>query len=88
MTTRFGVFGETQALGIGDPYVGTVKPDPRDHGLNMKVATCKRGQVRRPALGFALQRVPARGRSAVSERHQRLTHLQHAPAPAEQRRVL
>lgn len=44
MTTKYGVFGETQAMGIGDPFVDTVKPDPRDHGLNFKVATCKVGK--------------------------------------------
>lgn len=47
MTTRFGVFGEAPGIGLGDPYVDTVRPDPRDHGLvNLKVATCRSGKVR------------------------------------------
>jgi hypothetical protein len=38
MTTKYGVFSET-GKGGGKPnsYVDTVKPDPRDHGLNFKV---------------------------------------------------
>lgn len=36
MTTKFGVFSET-GHGLADPYIDTVKPDPRDHGLNFKV---------------------------------------------------
>jgi len=52
MTTRFGVFTEIRGFGIGDPYVDTVKPDPRDHVLNLKVSTCKRGKVRARSLAF------------------------------------
>lgn len=36
MTTKYGVFSET-AHGTGDVFVDSVKPDPRDHGLNFKV---------------------------------------------------
>jgi hypothetical protein len=37
MTTKYGVFSET-GHGLADPYTDTVKPDPRDHGLNFKVS--------------------------------------------------
>lgn len=36
MTTKYGVFSET-GHGIANPYIDTVKPDPRDNGLNFKV---------------------------------------------------
>lgn len=36
MTTKFGVFSETGQAKT-DPYIDTVKPDHRDHGLNFKV---------------------------------------------------
>lgn len=48
MTTKFGVFGETQNLGIGDRFRDSVVPDPRDKGLNFKVAVCKEGKVSIP----------------------------------------
>ncbi|KAI8467860.1 MAG: hypothetical protein J3K34DRAFT_479964 [Monoraphidium minutum] len=44
MTTRFGVFGETPGIGQGDPYVDAGKPDPRNHGLGLKVAASKQGK--------------------------------------------
>ncbi|KAF8061971.1 hypothetical protein HT031_004231 [Scenedesmus sp. PABB004] len=44
MTTKFGVFGEAPGLGQGDPYIDTVKPDPRDAGLNFKVPGPKSGR--------------------------------------------
>lgn len=44
MTTRFGVFSERPGVGQGDPYVDTVKPDPRDKGLNFRVPVCKSGK--------------------------------------------
>jgi hypothetical protein len=105
MTTRFGVFGETQALGIGarralihapgagptrcaaalhprsraphhglaasrpgpqgDPFVDTAKPDPRDKGVNFKVAACKRGKARGGGAGGAgHRRASRRGRGS------------------------
>ncbi|GBF93493.1 hypothetical protein Rsub_06626 [Raphidocelis subcapitata] len=45
MTTRFGVFGETRAIGVGDPYVDTMRPDARDRGLvSIKVPVCRSGK--------------------------------------------
>lgn len=44
MTSKYGVFTETQGIGLNDPYVDTVKPDPRDHGLNFKSPVCKAGK--------------------------------------------
>jgi hypothetical protein len=44
MTSKYGVFKETQGLCQGDPYIDTVKPDPRDNGLNFKSPTCKVGK--------------------------------------------
>lgn len=35
-TTKYGVFSET-GHGLADPYIDTVKPDPRCQSLNMKV---------------------------------------------------
>eukprot|EP00878_Enallax_costatus_P036742 GHUV01041290.1.p1 GENE.GHUV01041290.1~~GHUV01041290.1.p1 ORF type:complete len:142 (+),score=36.87 GHUV01041290.1:149-574(+) len=44
MTTKFGVFSERPDVGQGDPYVDTVKPDPRDKGLNFRVPVSKTGK--------------------------------------------
>ncbi|WIA38406.1 hypothetical protein OEZ86_001732 [Tetradesmus obliquus] len=44
MTSKYGVFKETQGLCQGDPYIDTVKPDPRDKGLNFKSPTCRVGK--------------------------------------------
>eukprot|EP00879_Flechtneria_rotunda_P012733 GHRR01013297.1.p1 GENE.GHRR01013297.1~~GHRR01013297.1.p1 ORF type:complete len:268 (+),score=75.32 GHRR01013297.1:361-1164(+) len=41
MTTKYGVFGESQAIGVGDPFIDSVKPDHRDKGLNFKVPATK-----------------------------------------------
>eukprot|EP00882_Tetradesmus_deserticola_P014108 GHRQ01014996.1.p1 GENE.GHRQ01014996.1~~GHRQ01014996.1.p1 ORF type:complete len:280 (+),score=90.49 GHRQ01014996.1:151-990(+) len=44
MTSKYGVFKETPGLCQGDLYMDTVKPDPRDNGLNFKSPTCKVGK--------------------------------------------
>jgi hypothetical protein len=46
MTTKYGVFSERPGIGHGDPYIDTIKPPEKDHGLNFKVAVCKGGKVR------------------------------------------
>lgn len=38
------MFSERPGVGIGDPYLDTVKPDPRDKGLNLRVPTCRSGK--------------------------------------------
>jgi hypothetical protein len=43
MTTRFGVFSETQ--GLGGAFVDAVS-DPRDKGTNLKVPASRSGKVR------------------------------------------
>jgi hypothetical protein len=46
MTTKYGVFKETQGIGLGDLYVDTIKPEEKEHGLNFKAPVCRTGKVR------------------------------------------
>jgi hypothetical protein len=83
MTTRFGVFGEARAIGIGDPYVDTARPDARDRGLvSVKVPGCsKSGKVRG---GQPSPRAPARSAPALvaaQARRRLLTPIARSPAP-------
>lgn len=54
MTTKYGVFSET-GHGLADPYTDTVKPDPRDHGLNFKVSTQQYCLMLLQCMGCKLQ---------------------------------